>query len=237
MGQSTQAGSNRLSASVSTAVERLEQAASTAASAMQGAAAEVVQETGNVSTQLVGQIQQLLAQQVQQVHTTKGAYETLGQATEQLRVLLKDAGEAFGQLRPLTSDLAAITRDLRSTGDTARNAHIELHKVSDSFAQQGTLLQQTVDRHVAFLNQFQDVFKIVEQGLGSILRQIGEGIQQYQNALKESLSKRLQEFDNHLATATQQIKMSIEGIGPGLEDLSEAIDSAAKQIGNNGRGK
>jgi ABC-type transporter Mla subunit MlaD len=117
----------------------------------------------------------------------------------------------------------------------ARNAQNELQQVSGVFAQQGTLLQQTVDRHRAFLDQFNSVFKTVEQGLGNILRQLGEGMQRYQEALRVSLRQHLQEFDNHLATATQQIKASVEGIGPGLEDLAEAIDSAAKRIGNDGR--
>lgn len=237
MGQVTHTGSEQLSSAVGGVVTRLEQAVTTVANTMRGATEGVIQQTGEASTQLSAQIRQVLAQQEQQTRAAHTARESLEQATEQVRSLLQDSAEAFAQIRPLISDLVATTHDLRATGETARNAQAELQQVSSAFAQQGALLQQTTDGQANLLAQFQNVFKTVELGLGSILRQIGEGMQHYQQASRVSLVQHLQEFDNHLATATQQIKVSVEGIGPGLEDLAEAIDSATKQIGSNGRAK
>jgi ABC-type transporter Mla subunit MlaD len=194
----------------------------------------MARQTGEVSAQLSEQIRQLLTQQFQQMRSTQAAYESLDQATKRLRDLVKDSGEAFGQVQPLISDLVATTRDLRSVGEVARNAHRELQQITNSFAQQGQFLQQTTTSHKAILDEFSKVFDRVSQGLGGILRQIGEEMQRYQERSRESLSLHLQEFDKHLASATQHIKVSVEGIGPGLEALAEAIDAAAKRIGSNG---
>jgi hypothetical protein len=232
--QSTQTGSNHLSATASEIAERLEQVVNRAVNAMEGASAGVTRQTSEVSVQLSEQVRQLLSQQSQQMRHTQAAYESLEQATQQLRSLVKDSGEAFGQVRPLISDLTATARDLRAVGEVARNTHGELRQVTNAFAQQGQLLQQTAISHKAILDEFSKVFDRVSQGLGGILRQIGEEMQRYQERSRESLSLHLQEFDKHLASATQHIKVSVEGIGPGLEDLAEAIDAAAKRIGSNG---
>ncbi|HXG22745.1 MAG TPA: hypothetical protein VNN62_27185 [Methylomirabilota bacterium] len=234
MRQSSQAGSNRLSATTNEIAERLERVVNRVVNTMEGASAGMARQTGEVSAQLSEQIRQLLTQQFQQMRSTQAAYESLDQATKRLRDLVKDSGEAFGQVQPLISDLVATTRDLRSVGEVARNAHRELQQITNSFAQQGQFLQQTTTSHKAILDEFSKVFDRVSQGLGGILRQIGEEMQRYQERSRESLSLHLQEFDKHLASATQHIKVSVEGIGPGLEALAEAIDAAAKRIGSNG---
>ncbi|MEM4408118.1 MAG: hypothetical protein QXI19_05175, partial [Candidatus Caldarchaeum sp.] len=234
MSQSTQSGAENLLTGIGQAVAQLQEAVTSVADTMKNAASGVVQQTGEASVQFRENIEQVIAQQSQQMRNTQVAYESLGQTTEGIRGLLKDSGEAFGQVRPLISDLVAITRDLRSVGEVARNAHGELQQVTNSFAQQGQLLQQTITSHKALLDEFSKVFDCVSQGLGGILRQIGEEMQRYQERSRESLSLHLQEFDKHLASATQHIKVSVEGIGPGLEDLAEAIDAAAKRIGSNG---
>jgi hypothetical protein len=84
MGQSTQSGSERLSATTGEVVDRLEQAVTAAASAMQGATAGVVQQTGDVSAQLSEQIRQILAQQTRQVSAADAALASLEQATDRV---------------------------------------------------------------------------------------------------------------------------------------------------------
>jgi DNA-binding FrmR family transcriptional regulator len=194
-----------------------------------------LQQLGAVSTRLNDQVKQILDQQLQQMRATDAASQSLGQATERVRSLVQGSGEAFGQVRPIISDLAVTARDLRAAGEGARNAQSELQQVSGIFSQQGSLLQQTTDRYATLLDQFGSIFKIIEQGLGNILQQLGEEMRRYQEVSKTSLREHLQDFDTHLANTLRQIKGSIEGINPGLEDLAEAIDSAMKHVGSNGK--
>jgi len=235
MSRSTEVGSERLSKVTSDITERLEQGVTEATNTMGAATKEVLQQLGTVSTRLNDQVKQLLDQQLQQMRATNAASQSLGQATERIRSLVQDSGEAFGQVRPIISDFAVTARDLRAAGEGARNAQSELQQVSEIFSQQGSLLQQTTDRYATLLDQFGSIFKTIEQGLGNILQQLGEEMRRYQEVSKTSLREHLQDFDTHLANTLRQIKGSIEGINPGLEDLAEAIDSAMKHVGSNGK--
>jgi predicted nucleic acid-binding Zn-ribbon protein len=136
----------------------------------------------------------------------------------------------------MVSDLAAASRDLRSVSEVARVAEQELQQVAAQFAQQGTTLDHTADRHQALLEQYRSVFDRIQQGLGAVLQQLADGMQRYHEASRTGLREHLEEFDNHLAAATQQIKGSVEGIREGLETLTDAIDSAATRIGGDGKG-
>lgn len=235
MSRSTEVGSERLSKVTTEITERLGQEVTEATNTMGTATKEVLQQLGAVSARLNDQVKQLLDQQLQQMRATDAASQSLGQATERVRSLVQDSGEAFGQVRPIISDLAHTAREMRATGEGAHNAQGKLQQVSEIFSQQGTLLKETTDHYTTHLNQFGSVFKIIEQGLGNILQQLGEEMRRYQEVSKTSLREQLQDFDTHLANNLRQIKVSIEGINPGLEDLAEAIDGAMKHVGSNGK--
>jgi hypothetical protein len=234
LSKSTETGAKGLSEAVASVISQLEETATKTAKTMQKVTTGITQQTGDVSTQLSEQIRQILKEQSQQAKVVNTAYGSLESAAERVRTLLKDTSEAFGQVRLFISDLAATTRDLRAVGEVARNAHGELQQISSSFVQQGQFLQQATASHKAVLDEFRKVFDLVSQGLGGILQRIGEEMQQYQERSTESLRFQLQEFDQGIAEVARRITGSVEIISPGLEELADAIDTAAKRIGNNG---
>src|SRR5439155_11675115 len=206
-----------------------------AANTVNGAAAGVVEQTGSVSVEVSRRVQEVLDRQERQVGATDAAREGLEAATARVRALMEDSATVFGQFRPLVSDLSSAATNLRAAGEATRGAQEELRKVSSSLELQAKVFEQAMGHHPALLREYQTVFDRIQQGLGAVLQQLAESMQRYHEASRAALKGHLQDFDEHLGTVTRKIKGSVDELGDGLQDLMEAIDTAAAKISPDGK--
>lgn len=127
---------------------------------------------------------------------------------------------------------------IKSTGDVASSVSSNLNQVVElqskiqttyeNFTQQTTIVQQIQKENVQSVDRYRVVFKEVEGGLETVLRQIGDNLARYSDLTKTGLQGYLDEYDKSLSNATSKLSSTVGDLDEVLEGLSDNIESIRK---------
>jgi len=209
-------GSRDLSESIKMVTDRLEQSTG-----------RVLEKTDATNSQIATELSRLFGEHRGSASSLMDAREALektlvvwNEGSQQMRTIVAPLSEASQRLDSVSSHVAAMLDDVgraqRSAGELVGQAQSELEKI----AQMETSSARLLEEH-------QRVFQTVQSGLAGTLDVLSEKLETIQSVTARGLTGQLQEFDNHLGTATQKL-------GSAVDDLGEALDAAAERIAGAG---
>lgn len=143
------------------------------------------------------------------------------------------------------NDTVSATQALiKSTGDVASSVGKSLAEVValqskiqttyEHFTGQAAIVQQIQKENVISVDKYRVVFKEVEAGLETVLRQIGDNLARYSDLTKTGLQGYLDEYDKSLSNATSKLSSTVGDLDEVLENLNDHIESIRK-IGRTGK--
>ena len=140
-----------------------------------------------------------------------------------MRLAVTPLRDVSGQLEAAASSLKGVTVEVRqaqqSVGEIFAGAKAELERLAG--------MEATSQR---VLGEYQRVFETLQSGLAGTLTTITEKMETLQTVSARGLTSQLQEFDNHLGTATQKLGAAVDELGEVLEGAADTIaNSAAPQ--------
>lgn len=132
---------------------------------------------------------------------------------------------------------------IKSTGDVASSTsksladvialQTKIHSTYEHFTQQATIVQQIQKENVVSIDKYRVVFKEVESGLETVLRQIGDNLARYSDLTKTGLQGYLDDYDKSLSNATSKLSSTVGDLDEALENLSDHIE-AIRKVGRTG---
>lgn len=205
-------GSRGLAESIQRVTEQLAQATT-----------NVVQQTGSNSERINGELSRLLEEHRSSAGAVADAREALegtlrvwSESTQEMRAVVTPLREAAGNLSAVTAGLGEVTAEVKQAqmrvSEILAGAQSELRRVAE--------METTSER---LLTEHRRVFETVQSGLAGTLSTIAGRLSEIQDVTGRGLSGQLQEFDNHLSTATRKL-------GAAIDELGEVLDGAADVI-------
>ena len=209
-------GSRELEESIRKVTERLEQTTSS-----------FVEQSGRSGERIVGELSRVLEEHRSNVISFSGAREALEQtlvvwnkSTEEMRLVVAPLRDVSSQLEFAATSLNDIAAEVRQTqqrvGEIFAGAKAELERLAG--------MEATSQR---VLGEYQRVFETLQSGLAGTLTTITEKMETLQAVSARGLTSQLQEFDNHLGTATQKLGAAVDELGEVLEGAAETIANSA----------
>lgn len=209
-------GSRDLEESIRKVTERLEQTTSS-----------FVEQSGRSSERIVGELSMVLEEHRSNVGSFSGAREALertlvvwNKSTEEMRLAVTPLRDASSQLETAASSLKGVAAEVREAqqrvGEMLGRAKAELERLAS--------MEATSQR---VLGEYERVFETLQSGLAGTLTTITEKMETLQAVSARGLTSQLQEFDNHLGTATQKLGAAIDELGEVLEGAAETIANSA----------
>lgn len=141
-------------------------------------------------------------------------------------------------LEQYNHSVAATQALIKTTGEVASSVSTNLNQVVElqskiqntyeNFTQQTAIVQQIQKENVLSVDKYRSVFKEVEGGLETVLRQIGDNLARYSDLTKTGLQGYLDDYDKSLSNATSKLSSTVVDLDEVLEGLSDNIESIRK---------
>ena len=189
----------------------------------------LMEKTGSFSDKVNGELQTLLEQHRTSV---KSVAEMQGALERTLELWNRGTGEmqqVVAPLRDTARELQSATSSLRGAASEIEKSQQQLTGLFSDARTEFTRLEQMGASSQRLLVEHQRVFETVQSGLGGVLKTITEKMETLQEVSGRGLTKQLQEFDNHLGTATKKLGASVDELGEVLEEAAETIKGAARR--------
>jgi len=206
--------------------QSVEQVSNESQSAVDRTIRGLVEQTGNHSQQVNSELQRILSEHrasATSVDEMRAAMEqTLelwNHGAQQIREAVAPLQDTARQLTSASTDLGALSREVRAAQEQLKQVFSDAHTELARLQQMGAASEQLLAEH-------QRVFTTVQSGLGSVLTTITEKLGTLQEVAGRGLTKQLQEFDNHLGTATKKLGASVDELGEILDDAAETARRA-----------
>ena len=167
------------------------------------------------------------------------------------RGIVKDVGSIAEQNRNLMGDFAILTDSAKASVTkyqevvkSTTNLIVTASSVTDSVSQNLTKLatlesnmqdltakfmaesRSLLDiqqRNASGVERYQQVFKEVEAGLATVLRQISENMSRYNDLTKTGLEGYLKQYDESLSKATSKLSTTVKDLDDALDGLAETL--------------
>jgi DNA anti-recombination protein RmuC len=131
--------------------------------------------------------------------------------------LLDEAKPLVGQLQSASNHINNSVRGLSESNLTIDRA---LSNNREFLGQYQTLIQDLKILH----DRQKDVYAILDERLGSILKQINDNMIQYNATTRDGLQKVLGEWDNELRSSVKLLSGPVSELGESFELLTEMLD-------------
>jgi ABC-type transporter Mla subunit MlaD len=201
-------------------IESLGRASSQSQSALEARVRELMETTGSFSERVTRELQAVLAEHrgavgsLSEMQTAFGRnVELWNQGTDQLQRIVTP-------LREATKGIEATSSSLQGTAADIRKAQHELGELFAGAQRELSRLAEMGSTNERVLGEHRRVFETVQSGLGPLLTTITNKIEALQEVSARGLTHQLQEFDNHLGTATKKLGASVDELGEILDDAA-----------------
>lgn len=199
----------------------IEQSTKNQAEATKAMLDELISRTGTATSGLISNVDALAEKNVRVASGFSSLAENFEKNLEQYNL-----------------SVAATQALIKTTGEVASSVSTNLNQVVDlqnkiqntyeNFTQQTALVQQIQKENVLSVDKYRSVFKEVEGGLETVLRQIGDNLARYSDLTKTGLQGYLDDYDKSLSNATSKLSSTVVDLDEVLEGLSDNIESIRK---------
>lgn len=140
------------------------------------------------------------------------------------------AVEASKRMVQSTSDLA---RGLGGNLNQLAAVETRISQTFQNFMEQTTLVQGIQKNNAESVERFQRVFKEVETGLATVLKQLDDNLHRYNDLTRTGLEGYLKQYDDSLSTATTKLSSTVKDLDEVLENFGDHMDAIRAAVGKN----
>jgi hypothetical protein len=143
------------------------------------------------------------------------------EAVNSTQSLIKTTGELAGNVASSLNQLASLQGRIDTT--------------YQNFMEQTVTVQQVQKENAQSVDRYRSVFREVESGLETVLRQLGDNIQRYNDLTKTGLESYLKQYDSSLSNATAKLSSTVKDLDEVLENLGDHIETIRTTAAANGK--
>ena len=155
---------------------------------------------------------------------------------EKLTTLQESTVDAMRVHRELLKEQEGVLGHYKSTAGThiamqekLLSGQLQLNGTVSALSQRDATVQSSIDTAGQILLKYQTVFQSVETGLGKVLSQLANHINEYNDRTRVGLTTALDKYDSALTTATGKLSSSVEGLSDALDGLDDLVVSISKK--------
>jgi ABC-type transporter Mla subunit MlaD len=187
---------------------------------------EMISRTGSATAGLISNVDSLTERNAK----VASGFSSLAENFEKNIQRYNDTVASTQALIESTGDVASSTS--KSLADVVA-LQTKIHSTYEHFTQQAAIVQQIQKDNVVSIDKYRVVFKEVESGLETVLRQIGDNLARYSDLTKTGLQGYLDDYDKSLSNATSKLSSTVGDLDEALENLSDHIE-AIRKVGRTG---
>lgn len=212
-----------LTESIQRVSEMLKDSVATVAGQMAQAASGVAQSAGSASRQVTEELREVLEQHRSSVKSVADTEAALERTLEAWNQGMKQMTGVVESIRQSAELISTTSSNLRAASGAIGQAQEQLASIFSGAQSEIVRLQEMGVTSQELLNEYHKVFHDVQAGLGGILSTITEKLQVLQDVSASGLTAQLQEFDNHLGSATRKL-------GSAVDELSDVLDGMVDRV-------
>jgi hypothetical protein len=204
----------------------IEQSSKSQADTMKTMMEEMISRTGSATAGLISNVDSLTERNAKVASGFSSISENFEKNMQQYnetvsstQTLIKSTGDVASSVSKSLTEVIAIQSKIQST--------------YEHFTEQAVIVQQIQKENVLSVDKYRLVFKEVESGLETVLRQIGDNLARYSDLTKTGLQGYLDDYDKSLSNATSKLSSTVGDLDDVLENLNDHIESIRK-VGRTG---
>ncbi|MGE3758124.1 MAG: hypothetical protein AB7H97_10220 [Pseudobdellovibrionaceae bacterium] len=216
----------RLSESFGQLLVFIEQSSKSQAETMKVMMEEMISRTGSATAGLISNVDLLTERNSKVASGFSSLAENFernihqyNESVSATQALIKSTGDVASSVGKSLSEVASLQGKIQST--------------YNHFTEQTVIVQQIQKENVVSVDKYRVVFKEVESGLETVLRQIGDNLARYSDLTKTGLQGYLDDYDKSLSNATSKLSSTVGDLDEVLENLNDHIESIRK-VGRTG---
>ena len=211
---------HNLSTQVTELGQQMSQTVTASAGEATGAARDVIEKAGQWSTRSAEQLAQLLEKHHSQLDRVQDVQLTLDATLRQFKGTL-------GEYTTVTKNLSQITTQTSAMVAAAGGSTEAIQEASEKIGRVAQLTASQVESFEAMMESMQDyeeVFRNVEDTAEKLLRQIGQHLLNYQETTQAGFDKLTSTANDFITDATSKLGATVQELDEQLENLIDALE-------------
>jgi methyl-accepting chemotaxis protein len=198
-----------------------------------------VEEMSEILKNKVGDLQAgqetLLTKQSQNLQVSDSLLSAFNKSIEKMNGLSSGVTETINKLNQAQSELERvistfrnISQDVNASSSKFGESQLTFSKYSNEFLQNNSNTIEEIQKSLTTAKEvstdYARKFEIIEKGLQQIFAQIKDGLEQYQNAVRNNLQTILGEYTKSLTKSAESLASATELQSESIKDLAEEIN-------------
>ncbi len=181
--------------------------------------------------------QSLITEQSKNLQVSDNLLTAFNTSIENMSGLSAGVTQSIAKLNQAQTELGSVvatfrnvSQEVNSSSSRFGESQVTFSRYSNEFLQKNSI---TIDEIQKSLTQSKDVsadyaqkFEIIEKGLQGIFAQLQTGLEQYQNTVRDSVQKYLDDYTNQLTKAAE----SLAGASSKQEDILEELTEQLSKL-------
>jgi methyl-accepting chemotaxis protein len=181
--------------------------------------------------------QSLLTEQSKNLHVSESLLNAFNSSIENMNGLSAGVNQSITKLNQAQTELGSVvtifrnvSQEVNASSSKFGESQVTFSRYSNEFLQKNAI---TIEEIQKSLNQSKDVsadyaqkFGVIERGLQGIFAQLQTGLEQYQNTVRDSVQKYLDDYTNQLTKAAE----SLAGASSKQEDILEELTEQLSKL-------
>ena len=209
---------------------RVEEALKFASVQMESTATGILGKSNDYSEATTKKLSSMMDVQSDGVKLLNDASEVVARSVNEFKNLLEGSSENQRSIRDGLQNLKDASVILKEEFSVVRAVHSDVSSVSTGLRVAADSVHTAQSQNKALLAEYERVFEKVDQSIGGILQKIHDQTQKYHQAIGDTLTQYLKDFDNSLASAATSLSHTVDELKEGLDELSDTL-SAKKAVG------
>jgi chromosome segregation ATPase len=185
---------------------------------------DIVAKTSQATSGLISNVESLSAKNSNIVSGFTNLNENISKSVEKYQ----EAVNSTKSLIQSTSDLAG---NLGSSLNQLASVQTKIDQTFHQFLEQTSVVQTIQKDNAESVQKYQSVFREVEGGLETVLKQIADNLQRYNDLTRTGLEGYLKQYDDSLSNATVKLSSTVKDLDELLENLGDHMDTIRTAVG------
>ncbi len=190
---------------------------------------DLVAKTSQATSGLVSNVESLSAKNTTMVSGFSNLNENLAASIEKYQ-------EAVRSTKELVQSTGDLARGLGGSLNHLATVETKIGQTFNNFLEQTAVIQGIQKNNAESVERFQKVFREVETGLATVLKQLDDNLHRYNNLTRTGLESYLKQYDDSLSTATTKLSSTVKDLDEVLESFGDHMDLIRTAVGKGGKG-
>jgi hypothetical protein len=188
---------------------------------------DLVAKTSQATSGLVSNVESLSAKNSSMVSGFSNLNENMSASIEKYQ-------EAVRSTKDLVKSTGDLAQGLAGSLNYLASMETKIGQTFNGFLEQTAVVQGIQKNNAESVERFQAVFREVETGLATVLKQLDDNLHRYNDLTKTGLESYLKQYDDSLSTATTKLSSTVKDLDEVLESFSDHMDLIRTAVGKGG---